>query len=44
MKTVIAPKKKHVFYQDNIAYLNRLIDENQSYDNRTEEKSFDLLA
>ena len=37
-------KKKHVFYYENIAYLNRLIDESQSYDNRTEDKTFDLLV
>ena len=45
MKTVIAPeKKKHVFHYENIAYLDRLIDESQSYDNRTEDKTFDLLV
>ena len=41
MKTVIARAlKKHVFYHENIAYLNRLIDESQSYDNRTGDKAF----
>ena len=43
MKTVIAPEK-HVFHHENIAYLNRLIDESQSYDNSTEDKTFDLLV
>ena len=42
MKTVIARAlKKHVFYHENIiAYLNRLIDKSQSYDNRTGDKAF----
>ena len=41
-KTVIARAlKKHVFYHENIiAYLNRLIDKSQSYDNRTGDKAF----
>ena len=30
--------KKHVFRHENSAYLNRLIDESQSYDDRTEVK------
>ena len=36
--------KKHVFHHENITYLNRLIDESQSYDNRTEDKTFDLFV
>jgi len=35
-------RKKHVFCRENIAYLNRLIDKTQNYDNRTEDKTFDL--
>ena len=43
MKTVIALEKK-VFYRENIACLNRLIDESQSYNGHTEDKTFDLLV
>ena len=40
MKTVIAPEKNvHGFHRENIAYLNRLIDESQSYHNHTEDKT-----
>ena len=43
-KTAIALEKKHVFCHENIAYLNRLIDKTQNCDNRTEDKTFDLLV
>ena len=39
-ETVITPEKKHVLYHESIAYLNRLIDESQSYDNHAEDKTF----
>ena len=37
-------EKGHVFHHKNIAYLNRFVDESQSYDNHTEDTTFDLLV
>ena len=33
-----------MFHHENIAYFSRRIDESQSYGNRTEDKTFDLLV
>ena len=36
--------KNYVFHHGNIAYFSRRIGESQSYGNRTEDKTFDLLV
>jgi len=42
VKTVITLGKKLVFHH--FAHLYRLVDVSQSYDNRTENRTFDLLV